>query len=414
MGGARSSEDFFKGRARLSSRSSAALAAAEPDLARSATVSACTLLAGLLAGSRVDGRGLADARPVRLRVSRGPARASAEAWAAGGSRAAAEAVASLGPPRPDRPLEGVLSFYAETAPSASRAADAAGRPPGGGASGGGGAELARVLERAVRDSRAVDVEALCVLPGAAVWCVRVDVRVLEGGGNALDAGALAAVAALLHLRRPDAEVTDGGAIRVFSPGERAPLALPFLHVPLCVTFGALAPAAFAPLAAAVAGGTYPHAGATAPDDALVLLDASAGEEEAGATAVTFVVNAARELCGLHKAGGAPLAPAAIVAAAGRAADHAAELTRALRAALEAADADEREAAAALRAAAAAGRPPPQLPQPAPAPAARGRGAGGAGGAGGGRGGAATGAGGEGGADEDAAAVGAVGLPSVLA
>ena len=39
--------------------------------------------------------------------------------------------------------------------------------------------VVRVLERAVRQSRAVDTEALCIVPGEKVWSLRVDVHVLD-------------------------------------------------------------------------------------------------------------------------------------------------------------------------------------------------------------------------------------------
>lgn len=62
-----------------------------------------------------------------------------------------------------RPSEGTLRFNMEFSPMASPAFDA-GRP------GEAAIEAMRLLERALRDSRAVDLEALCVLAGRKVPC----------------------------------------------------------------------------------------------------------------------------------------------------------------------------------------------------------------------------------------------------
>ena len=47
-----------------------------------------------------------------------------------------------------------------------------------------------------------DTEALCIVAGEKVWQLRVDVHILDHGGNVIDAAALAAIAALQHFRRP--------------------------------------------------------------------------------------------------------------------------------------------------------------------------------------------------------------------
>ena len=60
-----------------------------------------------------------------------------------------------------RPNEGSLRFNVELSPMASPAFEA-GRP------GEAAIEVMRLLERALRDSRAVDLEALCVLVGQKV------------------------------------------------------------------------------------------------------------------------------------------------------------------------------------------------------------------------------------------------------
>ena len=76
-----------------------------------------------------------------------------------------------------------------------------------------------------------------------VWHVRVDVHVLDHAGNVVDAALLAALAALLAFRRPDASVAPGadgeerGAVTLHAPDVREPLPLSLHHLPLAITFG---------------------------------------------------------------------------------------------------------------------------------------------------------------------------------
>jgi exosome complex RNA-binding protein Rrp42 (RNase PH superfamily) len=52
-----------------------------------------------------------------------------------------------------------------------------------------------------------------------VWALRVDVHVLDAGGNLLDAAFLAALAALLAFRKPEVEVRGrAGELRVTKKG----------------------------------------------------------------------------------------------------------------------------------------------------------------------------------------------------
>ena len=74
--------------------------------------------------------------------------------------------------------------------------------------------VSRVLERAVRQSRAVDTEALCIVPGEKVWSLSVDVHVLDDTGNITDCACAAAMAALHNFRRPDITVAGDTVVIV--------------------------------------------------------------------------------------------------------------------------------------------------------------------------------------------------------
>jgi exosome complex component RRP42 len=66
-------------------------------------------------------------------------------------------------------------------------------------------ELARVVDRGIRESEAIELENLGIRPGEEVWAVFVDIHVLDHDGNLIDASALAALAALLNVKPPEDE-----------------------------------------------------------------------------------------------------------------------------------------------------------------------------------------------------------------
>ena len=70
-------------------------------------------------------------------------------------------------------------------------------------------EVSRLLERVLKESRCLDMESLCIIAEESVWCVRLDIHVLNHAGNVADVAGIAGLAALSHFRRPDATVVDG-------------------------------------------------------------------------------------------------------------------------------------------------------------------------------------------------------------
>lgn len=94
-----------------------------------------------------------------------------------------------GAPFPDTPNQGVLTVNAELLPLASPTFEPG--PPDERA-----IALARYVDRSVRESEAIDLESLVVIPGKLVHIVYIDVYVLDYDGNLIDASVLAAVKAL--------------------------------------------------------------------------------------------------------------------------------------------------------------------------------------------------------------------------
>lgn len=67
--------------------------------------------------------------------------------------------------------------------------------------------ISRIVEKALRRSRAIDTEGLCIVAGEKVWQIRVDLLFLDHDGNLVDCASIAAITALLHFRRPDVTVS---------------------------------------------------------------------------------------------------------------------------------------------------------------------------------------------------------------
>jgi exosome complex component RRP42 len=129
-----------------------------------------------------------------------------------------------GTPFPDVPDKGVLTVNAELVPLASP--DFEPGPPGEDA-----VELARVVDRGIRESEAIDLEKLCVESGKLVFIVFIDVYILNHDGNLIDASALAALAALLNTKMFKYEVEKGEIVK--KPGYTP---LPVVNYPISVTF----------------------------------------------------------------------------------------------------------------------------------------------------------------------------------
>jgi len=146
-------------------------------------------------GKRIDGRGFDEYRKIEIetnvvRKAEGSARVKI-----GNTQVMAGIKMEPGEPYPDSPDSGVLSTAAELIPMASPDFEAG--PPQQDA-----IELARVVDRGVRESQIVELDKLCVTPGEKVWVIFVDIHILDYDGNLFDAASLAALAALYTAKVP--------------------------------------------------------------------------------------------------------------------------------------------------------------------------------------------------------------------
>ena len=128
----------------------------------------------------------------------------------------------VGEPYPDKEDEGVLITNAEFSPLASPEFETG--PPNEDS-----IELARVVDRGIRESGAIDTKKLCIEKGEKVWMVYLDIHIINHSGNLIDAAALASITALLNARLPE---YDGNRVNA----EKKTDPLPVRFKPVAVTF----------------------------------------------------------------------------------------------------------------------------------------------------------------------------------
>ena len=129
---------------------------------------------------------------------------------------------SIGTPYSDTPDQGALMVEAELTPMSNPEFETG--PPDIQA-----IELARVVDRGIRESKAIDVKKLCIKEGEKCWMVSIDVVTINDAGNLIDAAGLAAIAALKDAKFPKL-VDDKIEYK-----EKTKTAIPLLKEPIPVT-----------------------------------------------------------------------------------------------------------------------------------------------------------------------------------
>lgn len=177
-------------------------------------------------GKRLNNRAFDEYRKIKIEKGYAKEKAAGSAMVTlGDTKVLAGISIDVGEPYPDSPTSGVLTVSAEMRPMAAPNFEAG--PPGEDS-----IELARVVDRGIRESGAIDVEKLFIEENK-VWVVFVDVHVLDHSGNLIDASGIAAIAALLDTRMPKYE--DGKIIRSEYTGK-----LPITCIPIPCTSAKIA------------------------------------------------------------------------------------------------------------------------------------------------------------------------------
>ena len=173
-------------------------------------------------GKRVDKREFTQFRDIEIKTDVINTAEGSAYVKLGGTQLIAGVKMNIGTPFADTPNEGTLSVNTEFTPLASPEFESG--PPGENA-----VELARVVDRGIRESRSIELEKLVITPGEKVWSVFIDIHIIDNQGNLLDAAALAAVAALLNTRIPKIDA-EGTVLRDQHEGR-----LPVVHKPITVS-----------------------------------------------------------------------------------------------------------------------------------------------------------------------------------
>jgi exosome complex component RRP42 len=156
-------------------------------------------------GKRLDGRNLEDLRP--LEIEMGPikkANGSARVRL-GNSEVVAGVKVETGEPFEGLENKGALIISAEVLPIASPFIEPG--PPDEET-----VELARVVDRGIRESEMLDLNKLVLIAGEIVYVIFVDCSVINTDGNLFDATSYAAVASLINSKLPVFEIRDGKAV----------------------------------------------------------------------------------------------------------------------------------------------------------------------------------------------------------
>jgi len=170
--------------------------------------------------------------------------------------------AEIGAPFPDEPNKGAFTVNAEFLPLASPVFEPG--PPDENS-----IELARVVDRGIRESKTVPTEELCIIPGRKVWLLWIDLYILNHDGNLIDASAIAALSALATTKIPCIDV-NGDQIKILD--EKRELGIRSL--PVTMTFSKI--------------------------DEQIILDPCLAEEEVQSCRLTVTITDNGSICSLQK------------------------------------------------------------------------------------------------------------------
>ncbi len=180
------------------------------------------LVKSLEKGIRYDGRSLDKFRDVNVEYGVTKTAEGSALVSIGDTKVMAGITLELIKPYDDSPNEGTLMVNAEFLPMASKRFEMG--PPSMDS-----IELARVIDRGIRESDSIDFAKLCIVPGEQVWSVCIDLMTINDAGNLLDAAGLAALAALKDAKLPLVE--DG----VVNYKEKTKVGLPLEKHPVSIT-----------------------------------------------------------------------------------------------------------------------------------------------------------------------------------
>ena len=166
---------------------------------------------------RIDGRKLTEYRkPIKIETGISKNAEGSARVTIGETEVVAGVKLAVGEPYPDNPDEGTIIVSAELLPLSSP--DFESGPPDAQT-----IEIARIVDRGIRESKMIDFKKLCIKKGEKVWLVFIDIYTMNDAGNLIDAAALAAIAALREARFPKYDKKEGKIVYGEFTDEKLPL-----------------------------------------------------------------------------------------------------------------------------------------------------------------------------------------------
>ncbi len=237
----------------------------------------------MIRGKRQDGRGFKDFRDIKLETNVISKAEGSAKVTLGETQVLVGVKLQPGTPFQDSHDEGVIITNLELNPIASPEFEPG--PPREEA-----IEMARVVDRGIRESGAIDIKKLCISVGESVWIIYIDVHVLNDDGNIIDASSLAAIAALMTTIVPNEQHGIGADV---------PLAMK--EMPVGVTLAKIG--------------------------SKLMVDPSLDEEAVCETKLTVVSSSDGSVAGMQKMGSVPFTEAEVLEAIDMACEKAAEIRK---------------------------------------------------------------------------------------
>lgn len=224
----------------------------------------------LKAGKRFDDRGNEEYRKIVIETGISNKAEGSARVKFGNTEVLAGVKMDVMTPFGDHPDEGILITTTELLPSSSSKYEPG--PPKIES-----IEMARIVDRGIRESKFIDMKKLCIKEGEKVWAINIDLYSLNDDGGLLDAFALAALAALKNARIPKYDEEKGKPVYGEWTNSQIPVTK---HMPLTITVHKI-------------GNT-------------ILIDPNSEEEESSETRVTFSISEGGMINAMQKGNESPI------------------------------------------------------------------------------------------------------------
>ncbi len=229
----------------------------------------------LKTGKRVDGRALDEQRPLQIETGVIPKANGSARIQLGNTEVITGVKIQPDKPFPDLGDKGILICTAEILPLADPHVEPG--PPNEDV-----IELARVVDRGIRETEMIDLHQLVLVENKSVIGIFIDSSVIDADGNLFDACSYASVAALLSCTIPKYEMKDDAPTLVEGVTSKPPVTT----LPVSVTMARI--------------GDY------------IIVDPTAEEEACMDARMTITTNSEGNICALQKGGSEGFTPEQLV------------------------------------------------------------------------------------------------------